>query len=725
VAKETGNTLSPDDRVPNRVLNSIPDYRRIQASVLPTFDPGVTGLLWNNGGTIVTSAGAAAMPTSAFVLTDVPNGRLFQRAAGATVGPVSLSGTYSGGDPTAIEIQVLKKADNTVVKDWTAASSAAIAGGSWAATVTGVPQGGSYYVKARPANVPSLAQTGTNGCFVGIMIVIYGQSNAGGLAGTADGSIPATAANVTYYNVNGTWSAPPGNGSRTLCNSVASQTGVPTAAMCGAVAGVALSYLMAGHGEGYFEAMAAQIQAVGGAEMIVWQHGEGDAAGAGGGIPTYIANQSTLHSQLCAAAGRTKAQMPFVIGGMGNADVSGTDDFWDQMQRKLMDCATTNPSTYYSHSNMDVVRLTGDGYHYDAPSQGRNGARFAKTVGTVLGVSTGYPRSQIVSAATVDATTTRVTIAHALGTDFAPTTGIKGFDVSGDNGATWAAATGARVNATTIDLTHASVTTSTGRLIRYLYGMRPDVSAMVKDNSALNAPMIVSAGPITPAPLASLPVPTFRSVGSANAAVSTAQTLTAISIGNAASRRMIMMGISSNGGALPTSIVFTPNVGTAKTATIAANTVTTGPRPQVAYAVLDADADTATTVNVVINYGSNPFSTAYTTIWTVPSGDLLSTTPVDVKYLFDGTGTATTLSVSPKTTTGGFVIAVTATDQLTQTIKTITSPNEAFAIRANAGASGAQNLSADASGLNGQTADPITVTWSNAGKIGLIAVSWR
>jgi len=84
-----------------------------------------------------------------FVLTDIASGRLFQRTKALTTGPVSASGTYSGGTPSAIEMQVLKVSDNSVVKDWTMASGS-IAGGNWSGTITGVTQGGSYYVKARP-----------------------------------------------------------------------------------------------------------------------------------------------------------------------------------------------------------------------------------------------------------------------------------------------------------------------------------------------------------------------------------------------------------------------------------------------------------------------------------------------------------------------------------------------------------------------------------------------
>jgi hypothetical protein len=61
-----------------------------------------------------TSEYTRGAPTG-FVLTDIASGRLFRRTKTLTTGPVSASGTYSGGTPNAIELQVLKVFDNSVV----------------------------------------------------------------------------------------------------------------------------------------------------------------------------------------------------------------------------------------------------------------------------------------------------------------------------------------------------------------------------------------------------------------------------------------------------------------------------------------------------------------------------------------------------------------------------------------------------------------------------------
>lgn len=338
--------------------------------------------------------GAPATPPTAFTLTDIASGRLFQRAAGSTSGPVRASGTYSGGTPSAIELQVLKVSDNSIVKDWTTAT-ASIGGGTWSASVSGVAQGGSYYLKARSANATGLAQTGSNPFYVGIFLAIYGQSNAQGIYGGPSLSPPSANALTIWYNGSAGAAVPSSNGIRELLNGIASLVGVPVGACGGAVSGVPISFLTKGAGTGHYEAVAAQIvAATHDLEFIVWHQGEGDSAN-GTSQAAYPAQLDALHGSFATDFGRSKSTIPLVLSGLGTvtggASGYGTDASWDAMERTLLDAPSSLTGVYYSHSNRDAVIVNAN-VHYDAASYGRMGKRYARTITTLLGSTSGYEK---------------------------------------------------------------------------------------------------------------------------------------------------------------------------------------------------------------------------------------------------------------------------------------------------------------------------------------------
>jgi hypothetical protein len=393
------------------------------------------------------------------------------------------------------------------------------------------------------------------------------------------------------------------------------------------------------------------------------------------------------------------------------------------MQRTLINTATLT-NTFYSHSNRD--RVNTDGIHGDGASMVRSGKRFARSISTYLGSTSGQPHWAIASCAVVDATTTTVDVTHGLGTDFTPTSGISGFEVSGDNGANWVTATGVRTSATRITLTHASVATNSNRKLRYQYGLNPDVSALVLDNSTLTLPLDNSANALSPTPLATLPVPTYSASSGASNGSGQTQSLLNASIGAAAARRMVIFAWTmAGGGSALSSATITPNVGTAKTVTIAKQQPGTPSSPPggIAYAVLDADADTATTVTIALTFAANPFNTARINVWYLPSGDLSSTAPVDAQII--RTAATTSVNLNLATSAGGFAIAAAVSITGVSNSGAISSSNETWASRTNNLANGAQHVAADASGLTAQVADTITATFATAQNTSLVAASWR
>ena len=88
----------------------------------------------------------------------------------------------------------------------------------------------------------------------------------------------------------------------------------------------------------------------------------------------------------------------------------------------------------------------------------------------------------IVSAAYFSPTAIDVTIQHGSGSDFTPTSGITGFDVSFDGGSTWATVSGARQSARVVRLTVAD-RGGVAALIRYLGTGLADVSGVLRDNT--------------------------------------------------------------------------------------------------------------------------------------------------------------------------------------------------------------------------------------------------
>lgn len=687
----------------------------------------------------INNAGSSGSAPTSLALTDVPASGIFQRSAGQTTGPVAISGTYGGGSPTAVQGQVLKVSDNSVVLDWTNLTSASISGGAWSGKVPTVPQGGSYYLKVRAANATSVGATGSNGFYVGIVFALYGQSNMGGLTSVA-ASPPAASANTAFVSTSThLWGAVPGaNGIRELLNAVTASTGVPCGAINGSVTGAVISFLMdetpsGGLGQFYSAMTTAGVTD---AEMVLWMHGE---AAANTNPPTiaadYKANVSTLHGLMAAHFGRTKAQLPFVIEGLttyGGTPGANTDDTWSRIRTALFEIPQEQPFTHFSHSNMDGVRAPADVYHLDGASQGRAGKRLAQTVKFLLGLGGGEAHFEITASAVIDATHTDITVAHSSGaTDISPASGITGFDVTGDNGATWITATGARQSASVVRLTHASIATDSRRKARYQYGMLPDVSAPVADNSTLALPLTYTRDELMPTPLSVVPVLSYRFSNSLVGS-GTSQTMTGVPIGPAAIRRMIVLSLEGTGGiSSGISMTVTPNVGTVKSAT---QTKPQGGSNGVSIwqAVLDADADTATQIDVAVTYVSNPFGGNRLGVWTIPSGDLVSTTATGTGGASSAVGTgATTVNATVNASAGGVILAVSRSTHVAGTDSAAISSGsgETFAQR-QARDNTFNTVIADASQVAANAASSVTATYTNgasgAGEVLTIALAaWR
>jgi hypothetical protein len=303
---------------------------------------------------------------------------------------------------------------------------------------------------------------------------------------------PPEAEPATRFFQDPDWdTVPAANGPRELLNFLAQETGYAWGLVSGGVGGNAIAFYQQGAGNGAFETLAAKLLASGNdAAYMLWHQGEGN----GNSVTGYTEALQDIHADFCTAVGRTQAQMPLILSSLATWPVlTASDAGWKNVQAILWQTAEDDANIYYSHSNMDA-EISDAGGHWTAISYGRSARRYAQAVAKLLGTESAFAAWFIAGATIIDATHTDVAVTHSMGTDFTPTSGITGFEISNDGGSNWEAPSAAvRQDATTIRLTHTSMATSGDRLIRYQYGQTPDVSGCVKDNSALASPLNHSA----------------------------------------------------------------------------------------------------------------------------------------------------------------------------------------------------------------------------------------
>lgn len=649
-----------------------------------------------------------------------------QRDIALTTGSPIFAGTYSGGTPTGIQGRVRKVSDNSVVTDWTTLTSATIGGGAFSGKMAGVPQGAGYYRDVRALNATSVTATDTTPFMIGIGLACYGQSNMGTFFSSATSPPSANAATAYFDGTN--WVAVPAyDGVRTLLNTTQSVAGVPCFAINGAVTGTGIAALQKGDASGYYTAFIAKVLAMQGAEFLLWRHGESAATGAGMPEATYLAYLDQLHADVASDTGRTKAQIPGIASGLAWANETGPvydTALWDLMQRTLIDAGTLTAFTY-SHSNMDATLLA-DNLHEDGASCAKSATRYARSISTLLGVTSGLPKFAISASAVVDAVTSTVDITHVLGTDFTPATGnITGFEASGDGGTTWANCTAVHTSGTRITLTHTSLATNSNRKLRYQYGKSCDVSAPVLDNSSLAVPLLPSAGQLSPTPLTTLPVPTLLGTGAATSGGGTPASRTGVSLGTAAANRFLICALTQDSGTLPTSVVLTPNVGTAITLTAAAQTPAGANLACIYYGALLSDADTATTCTLTCTYASNPFGSAVLTLYSVDKTTLSSQTPVDGKA--SHATTVSTLSITNySSSAGGFLIACGYNGASAGVTTHTLTGSETISSDTGVSVSSAYHLCGKASGVSAHTGDgTVTATFNTTDSIAIAVATWR
>lgn len=200
------------------------------------------------------------------------------------------------------------------------------------------------------------------------------------------------------------------------------------------------------------------------------------------------------------------------------------------------------------------------------------------------------------------------------------------------------------------------------------------------------------------------------------------KTLTGAAIGPAVSTRQLFIAIDGNGvGQLPTSLTFTPNVGSPVVATLVEGSLVGA---SVYGFIYQANVPTGTTVDVTLAFATNPFGNYSYALYYADGAQMNSTTATDHKKTSGASGTSS-LTLNLNASAGGFIIAV-ATYGATTGPTTTWSGGETYTRRLDVTTSSLRHSFADASTITGGAADAVTSSWTlSAANVQLVAASWR
>lgn len=548
--------------------------------------------------------------------------------------------------------------------------------------------------------------------------IFGGQSNA--LFHRDRSNSPPTAHPDTqmWDNVNGGWIAPAGNGLINLCNDLQAATGRTVRVVVWGQSGTPIALFRKDAATFTLYAdLIARLTASGVTPAYsLWHQGENDI----GGLRDqayYNAQLDGLHGELCADLGITRADMPWVVSSLGPAiGTPSADEFESaiQIQRALANINDFFPNIHYSHSNQDATLI--DTIHWDGASYGRSGKRYAQTVLVLEGQESNKPAWFATDAERLTTTTTRVDLVHSMGTDFTPSTGITGFEVSNNNGASWASASAARLDADSITLTHTDLGT-VERLVRYQPGTWSDVSVPAKDNGTLNSPLNYTPSPLAAPGAVSLPIVTSQAGAVAENGASSSTTH---AISGATEDLFCVIGVASpnlNGPSV-VSVTCSPS-GSVITPTTVVSNISGGPAGGLFSLTLPSGT---TSIQVNVTYEATTNGRSSISVRTIKLASLNSTTPVATNSANDGSNTASAISTTVNTVADG-VLLVTAINRDSRALVSLAG-DEVFTNNS-VDAALVTSVEGSVSGTAANTPSTATYTVSGTARLLILAASWR
>lgn len=223
----------------------------------------------------------------------------------------------------------------------------------------------------------------------------------------------------------------------------------------------------------------------GGVELVVWNQGETDGA-LSVSKEDYKQDMQELLSRLRADLGVANLPMFLCQIGTHAENISNNEAYTGIRSAQLE--LDDGENFFLAATEMEFERK--DTAHYKTPGLNEIGRRVANAMLYHYGKSTYYRGPFIVSVDYADETrkVIDVKISHRGGTDIESSEqNYTGFLVM-DNANTAEIVSAVRLDETTIRLTLAQPISGSGSL-RYLYGLNPDVSNIVKDNSTMRLPL--------------------------------------------------------------------------------------------------------------------------------------------------------------------------------------------------------------------------------------------
>ncbi|MCP4745913.1 MAG: hypothetical protein GY874_07185 [Desulfobacteraceae bacterium] len=445
----------------------------------------------NKRNTSAIAANPDAMLPPKIRLTGFEDGRIFQRHGKSA--DIVISGTYAG-TPVAIEARVLHHSTKELVTDWTVIDNAPDAG-VFMGILANVPQGGWYQIAVRFNNQPDIRDISESRWAVGILAACIGQSNMREWFYTGSGLKAHTLLSLHRHNK---WQPENlgGNGAIAFGNRLINKLSIPVGLLDYAVNGSGL-HKKADWGKGYwtdqsktgiYNKFIQGVSSAGGAiEYIIWMQGEADAARSiltqnqyRQALMTFISNQ--IRSDII--NGSHLKHLPILIVGMPKRPI-GKDPSHQAVRDAQRAASNQIADCFLAAHSLDLSNL---GRQHLAPEAYIElGLRTAQAVLYLMNEANYYQGPKIAEACRVSDDKIDITLNHRGGTDFAPDTGISGFEILQEKKSLPIFSV-QRHNCRTIRILLKEPAAGSLK-VRYLYGAMPGTSRPVRDNSPLELPL--------------------------------------------------------------------------------------------------------------------------------------------------------------------------------------------------------------------------------------------
>ena len=442
--------------------------------------------------TRVSNIAATPLPTSAAItLTDFADGRIFQRQG--TSADIVVSGTYNGS-LQAIEARVVQSDTQAQIVPWRVIDPAP-ANGIFVGRLKKVPQGGWYILQVRSQSNHRVMANGRNRWGVGMLIACLGQSNMNEWFHTGNDLKANTL--LRKFNANG-WSRLniTGNAAIAFGNRMIERLGIPVGLLDFGVNGSGLRK-EADWGTGYwadtrpnsiYNRFINAVAAVGGVlEYVIWIQGEADAAKGtvtqeeyAFSLTHFIKNQIRMDI----VNGSEREQLPFLVVMMIKRP-GGKDKTHQAIRNAQKQVVESVSDCYLAATTLDLKNHGRQ--HLTPKAYIVMGQRVAQAVLHIVGKEPYHRGPQVVDARRIDDYTVEIKIQHHGGNDFAPVSGISGWEIIAA-GESVPIQKVYRHDARTIRVVTAQPLSKPAS-IRYLYGAMPDVRHAVLDNSPLSLPL--------------------------------------------------------------------------------------------------------------------------------------------------------------------------------------------------------------------------------------------